>query len=211
MKYFSTFCLSLAALVLLVTLGSVSPAQACSASNPTACTTAQWQATRIPYTGPTSPRQVDTCVRLLATSTYAHMTEVVLVAGADAEHGRVITSLGRGNGHSFQLANQPAGTEDVYVREFCFEGSLIAGLDAITFCNGINRGDGNHHTLSLYDSSAPYLRNLQQTGHVGDFLTLLGTERTYGSPYSVTTPIEKFFTGARYDRLYGRHGEWLGS
>ena len=168
----------------------------CTGMTATACETAEWQATRQPYTGKTAPKQVDTCVRLLASTRYAYMTEVILVAGEDAENGPVITSLGRGNGYSFQLANQPAGTEDVYVREFCFDGSLIAGMSAITFCNGFSRGDGNHHTLSLRDESAPYLRRLKQTGHAGDFLTLLGTERSYNPPVST------FFTAARYNRLF---------
>jgi len=185
-------------------LGVPGQANACSATDPSACTTAQWQATRAPYTGATSPRQVETCVRLLASSEYANLTEIVVVAGTDAVNGRVITSLGRGNGHSFSLRNQPEGTADVYVREFCFEGHLIAGLDAITFCNGMNRGDGNHHTLSLHDETAPYLRNLQRTGHVGDFLSLLGEVRTYSGP------VPSFFTSRLYDRLYGRHGEWVG-
>lgn len=168
------------------------PAQACDS----ACEMAKWQATREPFTGGTAPIFVDTCVRLLSTDSRAAMTEVVLIAGEDPVNGRVITSLARGAGYSFRFANQPAGTKDIYVREFCFAGSLIDGLDAITFCNGITPGDGNHHTLSLNDDSAVYLRNLKRTGHAGDFLTLLGTKRSYNAPVST------FFTAARYQRMF---------
>ena len=160
-----------------------------------ACEMAKWQATREPFTGGTAPIFVDTCVRLLSTDARAPMTEVVLIAG-DSVNGPVITSLARGAGYAFKLANQPKGTEDIYVREFCFAGSLIDGLDAITFCNGLTPGDGNHHTLSLHDDSAVYLRNLQRTGHAGDFLTLLGTKRTYRAPVST------FFTATRYQQMF---------
>jgi|GEM_PF-4820431 len=172
----------------------------------TACRIAQFQAEREPYRGPLSEQRVDTCVRLLSTERYAYMTEVVLVAGDDPVNGRVITSLGRGNGHAYKLANQPAGAEDVYVREFCFKRSQIEGLSTITFCNGLNPDDGNHHTLSLNDNTAPYLRALQNTGHVGDFLSLLGVERTYSGA------VPAFFTQKLYSQRYGRSaGEWIGS
>ena len=170
--------------------------------NDTACVVAGWQATRQPYRGPLDGRLALACVRLLASSNYANMTEVVLVVGSDPVNGRVITSLGLGNGHSFQMKGQPAGTDDVYVREFCFNPKLIQGYDTVTFCNGFNRGDGNHHTLSLRDESAPYLRNLLRTGHVGNFLSLLGTKRTY------TGPVPAFFNAKRYGGLYGRDGRW---
>lgn len=177
---------------------AVNPALAnCTA---TSCDVAGWQATRQPYRGPLDGRLALACVRLLASTNYAWMTEVILVGGASAEHGPVLTSLGRGNGHAFQLPNQPAGTEDVYVREFCFNPELIRGWDAVTFCNGFAPGDGNHHTVT--DQS---LVNLKQTGHVGDFLSLLGTARSY-SP-----PVSTFFNSRRYRDHYGRHGVWLGT
>jgi hypothetical protein len=185
--------------LLLMSLGS--PASACDS----ACQMAQFQAERQPYSGPLSEDRVDTCVRLLSTDRYAVMTEVVLVAGDDPVNGRVITSLGRGNGHSYKLPNQPADAQDVYVREFCFKGSLIAGLTTITFCNGLTPDDGNHHTLSLNDGSALYLRALQNTGHVGDFLTLLGTQRSYNGS------VPSFFNQRLYNQRYGRAaGGWLG-
>ena len=189
------------ALTLFVAAG-VTPASAgndCSGKNGqarTACETSNWQATRQPFTGRTSPAKVDTCVRLLSTDSRAQMTEVVLVAGDDPVHGRVITSLARGAGYAFKYPNQPAGAKDVYVREFCFSGSLIANLDTITFCNGITRNDGNHHTLSMNDDTRSYLKRLKRTGHVGDFLTLLGTERSYNAPVST------FFTAQKYNRSF---------
>ena len=162
-----------------------------------ACETANWQASRAPFTQGGAPTYVDTCVRLLSTTNYHQETEVVLVAGDNPENGRVITSLARNAGYSFQLSGQPAGTEDIYVREFCFDGSLIENEDTITFCNGANPGDGNHHTLSLRDeASAPYLRRLKQTGHVGDFLSLLGEERTYSDL------VASYFTASRYSRMF---------
>jgi len=176
----------------IIVMANVESAQACDS----ACQTATWQASRKPFTGGTAPVFVDTCVRLLSTTRYAYMTEVVLVEGDDPQNGRIITSLGLGAGYSFKLANQPAGTEDVYVREFCFSGSLIANETTITFCNGINPGDGNHHTLSLYDNSAVYLRNLKRTGHAGDFLTLLGTKRSYNAP------VATFFTATHYQQMF---------
>lgn len=183
------------------TIMSAQPAMACNR----ACEIANWQATRQPFTHETAPVYVDTCVRLLSTDARAAMTEVVLVAGDDPENGRLITSLARGAGFSFKLPNQPRGTEDVYVREFCFDGSLIANETTITFCNGVTPGDGNHHTLSMNDDTAVYLRNLKRTGHAGDFLTLLGTERSYHAPVST------FFTATLYSRLFGAHGDWIGS
>lgn len=176
------------------------------ACTPSACTTAQWQATRRPFRGATAPRQVDTCVRLLASTHYNSMTEVVLVEGADAVNGRVITSLGRGNGHAFTFGDRPSHLSDVYIREFCFERRLIAGLRAITFCNGFARGDGNHHTLSLDNpAQRPYLERLQRTGDLGTFLSLLGVERTYGQGGAT-----EFFNSRSYGRVY-RRGEWIGS
>jgi len=169
----------------------------CTGLSETACTTANWQATRKPFTGKTAPKHVDTCVRLLSTDKRVALTEVVLVVGDDAVNGQVITSLGRGRGYSFKYSGQPAGTEDIYVREFCFSGKLIAQYDTITFCNGISRGDGNHHTLSLLDDSHQLLKLLKRTGHAGDFLTLLGTERSYRAPVST------FFTAARYRKSFG--------
>jgi len=178
-----------------------SEASACNVS----CQIAQFQAEREPYPGPLSEERVDTCVRLLSTERYATMTEVVLVAGEDPVNGTVITSLGRGNGHSYKFHNQPAGIADVYVREFCFKRSQIVGYDTITFCNGLNPGDGNHQTLSLRDETAPYLRALLNTGHVGDFLSLLGKDRTYSGS------VPAFFTPRLYSQRYGRAaGEWLG-
>lgn len=186
------------AFLVLTVLGlfaNADTAAACSA-NDSACQTAAWQAMREPYTGGTAPIFVDTCVRLLVSSEYHQMTEVVLVAGDDPQNGRVITSLGRGNGYSFHVSGQPAGTEDIFVREFCFDGSLIAGIDTITFCNGMNPGDGNHHTLSMHDDTRVYLERLRRTGHVGDFLTLLGTVRSYNPPVST------FFTDRLYNQLF---------
>ncbi len=173
---------------------TVSTAVACDS----ACQVAAWQATRDPYKDRTAPRQVDTCVRILASDRYAMMSEVVLVAGADPQNGREITSLGRGNGFAYREPNQPAGTADVYVREFCFNGRLIDGLDTITFCNGMNPGDGNHHTLSLHDDSGALLRRLKETGQAGDYLSLLGSKRSY------TAPVATFFTATRYQSRFGR-------
>lgn len=192
--------LSILAAALWMSFGS--PAAACDS----ACQIAQFQAERKPYLGPLSEDRVDTCVRLLSTDRYAAMTEVVLVAGDDPVNGRVITSLGRGNGHVYKLAGQPADAQDVYVREFCFKGSMIAGIPTITFCNGLTPDDGNHHTLSVNDNTAPYLRALQNTGHVGDFLTLLGTQRSYNGS------VPHFFNRRLYNQQYGRAaGKWLGS
>ncbi len=196
----ATIPASVATAAVLVTVSS-EPAMACDP----ACEIAKWQATREPFTHETASVFVDTCVRLLSTDVRAAMTEVVLIAGDDPVNGRVITSLARGAGFSFKLSNQPKGTEDVYVREFCFDGSLIEDLSAITFCNGLTPGDGNHHTLSMHDDSAVYLRNLKRTGHAGDFLTLLGTQRSYNAP------ISTFFTASLYSKLFGAHGDWLGS
>lgn len=186
--------------LLLATAG-----EAKSCQDATACAVAEFQATRQPFRGPKSEKRVDACVRLLSTDLRAPMTEVVLVAGDDPLRGKVLTSLGRGNGHSFKLPNQPEGAKDVYVREFCFSKKLIMPYDTITFCNGLTPGDGNHHTLSFHDDSAPYLRRLKETGHAGDFLTLLGTKRSYNAPVST------FFTQGLYQRLYGTSGGWKGS
>jgi hypothetical protein len=165
------------------------------------CDIARWQATREPYRGPVDGRRAFACARLLASTDYAWMTEVVLVGGRSAEDGPQLTSLGRGNGHAFRVPNQPAGTQDVYVREFCFDPVLIRGWDAITFCNGFNRGDGNHHTLE-----GQWLANLKRTGHVGDFLSLLGEERSYSQP------VADFFTARLYRNLYDLDdGTWLGT
>lgn len=174
-------------------------AESCSAQSVeqrTACETAKWQATREPFTGKTAPIQVDTCVRLLVSEKYHSKSEVVLVAGDDPVNGQVITSLARGAGYAFRLPGQPSGTEDVYVREFCFDGSLIENFSTITFCNGTQPGDGNHHTLSMKNDTAGYLRRLKRSGHAGDFLTLLGTKRSYNAPVST------FFTESRYDRMF---------
>ena len=191
------------ALGALAAIVTAKPALACV---PASCTTAQWQATRQPYRGKTAPSQVDTCVRLLASTEYNEMTEVILVEGTDAVNGRVITSLGRGNGHAFTFHDRPSHLSDVYVREFCFEGRLIRGLRAVTFCNGFARGDGNHHTLSLDNAEQRRdLQRLQQDGDIGTFLTLLGEERTYGQ-----NGAAQFFNSRSYSRVYSA-GQWVGS
>lgn len=201
MKLTKAFALSLSMLGTPMALGGLTTAATTLVAEPavacdSACETAKWQASRQPFTGGTAPVYVDTCVRLLVSEDYHAKSEVVLVAGDDPLHGRVITSLGRGAGYSFRFPNQPAGTEDVFVREFCFDGSLIEGVETITFCNGLEPGDGNHHTLSMNDATRPYLERLRRTGHVGDFLTLLGIKRSYAAPVST------FFTERKYQNMF---------
>ena len=164
-----------------------------------ACQIAKFQASRKPFshkiaatTGPMA------CGRLLAT----YMTEVVLVGGEDAETGPVISSLAANHGYAMRFGNQPEGTKDVLVREFCVDlervRQAVKKYGALTWCNGLEPGDGKHHTLSMSDpAERPYLERFVETGHVGDFLTLLGKERSYNGP------VPAFFTGKRYRQKFG--------
>ena len=173
--------------------GSISPAMAqthrCIEAS---CAAANWAATAPAVTGPKAPTtQPMACTRVL---TYGR-TEMVLVAGPRAT-GPVLYTQRASSGHYTRI-NHSGEAGSIYIAEFCFPSHLIAGLRAITICNGMVAGEGYHHTLSLGDESAPYMRRLQTTGHVGDFLSLLGERKTYSNP------IAGVFTASLYRSMYG--------
>lgn len=158
-----------------------------------ACEAAKWAADATPFSGPLAQTtQPMACVRVL---TY-NRTEMILVSGPDAQ-GPVLTSQRAAAGRFIQISDLPGKAGDVYVGEFCFPKSLIAGLRSITICNGDTPSKGFHHTLSLADDSASYLRRLQSTGHAGDFLSLLGEKVTYSNA------IAGVYTSKLYRQMYG--------
>lgn len=179
--------------IAMSSLGTVSSAYAdeyCNPKSAGACVEAGKAANR-PASTNRSGELADTCIRAL---TYGR-TEMILVAGPDVD-GPVLETLPKASGHFVQIDHSGEAGE-VWIGEFCFDGDLIAGLRAITICNGETPQTGYHHTLSLADESAPYFRRLLQTGQAGDFLSLLGKRKTYSQP------IASVFTSQLYRKMYG--------
>lgn len=148
-----------------------------------ACLAANRVARQQPYEGPVSGRRADACFRILTD----RRTEILMFAG-DFSGGRTIT------GTPIETMRPSAGhyaaRAGIYVVEFCFSRSLVMNLSAVTICNGRTPGEGYRHIVK-----GRWLHHVKRTGHVGDYLTLLGESsyRQYGH----------IFTARDYRRRYG--------
>ena len=154
----------------------------CSPSS-TVCATAGKVSRQGPVSGPRSGKRADACMRILTDRS----TEIIMVAG-DFSGGRRIT------GKAIKTQRPTSGhyqrRSGILVVEFCVNDADIAYLDAFTICNGRTPGKGYRHIVK-----GKWLRKLKRTGHVGDYLTLLGS-----SSYSQYGHI---FTAGDYRRRYG--------
>lgn len=155
----------LAALVLYFGVNTNFAEAGCKREATGACVASQRAATAPAVLGRKAPTTSPmACLRILVDPS---LTAIVLVKGRGV-NGTVLSSIRASSGKT--IMDKSRGFA---VKEFCFKRGLIAGLGAITVCNGHKPGDGNHHVLE-----GRWLASLQRTGHAGDYLSLLGTRRT---------------------------------